>query len=164
MVHIKTEEQVQLMQEAALLVSKTLTQVATQLKPGMTTLDIDQFCMQYVKDHHATGRSSVSDEHSWGHHQLRVDPRAQVLVQKRPQLCVLVLQALNVRQAGRPLLRGADGTAGQSESQKGRRHADHFMTFDFQSAVPSPPLLHATDRGTSRAASPVPPRPLTPCH
>ena len=54
MIITKTEEQVKLMQEAALLVSKTLTQVATQLKPGMTTLDIDQFCMQYVKDHHAT--------------------------------------------------------------------------------------------------------------
>jgi methionyl aminopeptidase len=41
------------MQEAALLVSKTLTQVATILKPGMSTLDVDQFCMQFVKDHNA---------------------------------------------------------------------------------------------------------------
>ena len=49
MVYTKTEEQVNLMKEAALLVSKTLSQVATQLKPGMTTLDIDQFCMQFVK-------------------------------------------------------------------------------------------------------------------
>jgi methionyl aminopeptidase len=48
MVHIKTEDQVKLMQEAALLVSKTLTQVATILKPGMSTLDVDQFCMQFV--------------------------------------------------------------------------------------------------------------------
>jgi len=54
MVYTKTEEQVALMKEAALLVSKTLSQVATQLKPGMTTLDIDQFCMQFVKDHNAT--------------------------------------------------------------------------------------------------------------
>jgi methionyl aminopeptidase len=54
MVHIKTEDQVKLMQEAALLVSKTLTQVATILKPGMSTLDVDQFCMQFVKDHNAT--------------------------------------------------------------------------------------------------------------
>ena len=49
MIHIKTEEQVGLMKEAALLVSKTLTEVAKILKPGMTTLDIDQFCMNYVK-------------------------------------------------------------------------------------------------------------------
>ena len=53
MIHIKTEEQIGLMREAALLVSKTLTEVATILKPGMTTLDIDQFCMNYVKDHKA---------------------------------------------------------------------------------------------------------------
>ena len=53
MVYTKTEEQIALMKEAALLVSKTLSEVATQLKPGMTTLDIDQFCMQFVKDHNA---------------------------------------------------------------------------------------------------------------
>ena len=54
MVYTKTEEQVGYMREAALLVSKTLSQVAAQLKPGMSTLDIDQFCFQFVKDHNAT--------------------------------------------------------------------------------------------------------------
>ena len=54
MIHIKTEEQIGLMREAALLVSKTLAEVAKIIKPGMTTLDIDQFCMNYVKDHKAT--------------------------------------------------------------------------------------------------------------
>ena len=66
MVYTKTEEQVALMKEAALLVSKTLSQVATQLKPGMTTLDIDQFCMQYVKDHKAT--LSFHNYHGYPHH------------------------------------------------------------------------------------------------
>jgi methionyl aminopeptidase len=66
MVYTKTEEQVKLMQEAALLVSKTLTQVATMLKPGMTTMDIDQFCMQYVKDHQAT--LSFYNYHGYPHH------------------------------------------------------------------------------------------------
>jgi methionyl aminopeptidase len=65
MVYTKTEEQVNLMKEAALLVSKTLTQVATQLKPGMTTLDIDQFCMQFVKDHKAT--LSFHNYHGYPH-------------------------------------------------------------------------------------------------
>lgn len=54
MIYTKTEEQVGLMKEAALLVSKTLTEVAKVIKPGMTTLDIDQFCMEFVKDHKAT--------------------------------------------------------------------------------------------------------------
>ena len=66
MVHIKTEDQVKLMQEAALLVSKTLTQVATILKPGMSTLDVDQFCMQVVKDHNAT--LSFYNYHGYPHH------------------------------------------------------------------------------------------------
>jgi len=66
MVYTKTEEQVALMKEAALLVSKTLSQVATQLKPGMTTLDIDQFCMQFVKDHKAT--LSFHNYHGYPHH------------------------------------------------------------------------------------------------
>ena len=66
MIHIKTEEQIGLMREAALLVSKTLTEVATILKPGMTTLDIDQFCMNYVKDHKAT--LSFYNYHGYPHH------------------------------------------------------------------------------------------------
>ena len=66
MIHIKTEEQIGLMREAALLVSKTLTEVAKIIKPGMTTLDIDQFCMNYVKDHKAT--LSFYNYHGYPHH------------------------------------------------------------------------------------------------
>jgi methionyl aminopeptidase len=66
MIHIKTEEQIGLMREAALLVSKTLTEVAKIIKPGMTTLDIDQFCMNYVKDHKAT--LSFFNYHGYPHH------------------------------------------------------------------------------------------------
>jgi methionyl aminopeptidase len=53
MIYIKTEEEVGKMQVAARLVSQTLTEVASMIKPGMTTLDIDQFCMKFVKDHNA---------------------------------------------------------------------------------------------------------------
>jgi methionyl aminopeptidase len=49
----KTEAEVALMKEAALLVSKTLTEVAKVLKPGMTTLQIDSLCATFVKDHKA---------------------------------------------------------------------------------------------------------------
>ena len=54
MVYTKSEEQVGLMKEAALLVSQTLTEVAKMIKPGMTTLDIDQYCMEFVKDNKAS--------------------------------------------------------------------------------------------------------------
>jgi methionyl aminopeptidase len=64
--YTKTEEQVGLMKEAALLVSKTLTQVASVLKPGMTTLDIDQLCMQFAKDHQA--KLSFHNYHGYPHH------------------------------------------------------------------------------------------------
>jgi methionyl aminopeptidase len=49
----KTEAEVALMQQAALLVSKTLTEVAKMLKPGVTTLQIDKLCGDFVKDHKA---------------------------------------------------------------------------------------------------------------
>jgi methionyl aminopeptidase len=66
MIYTKTEEQVGLMKEAAMLVSKTLAEVAKIIKPGMTTLDIDQFCMTYVKDHNAT--LSFYNYHGYPHH------------------------------------------------------------------------------------------------
>ncbi len=49
----KTDAEIVLMKEAALLVSKTLTEVAKILKPGITTMDIDKLCATFVKDHKA---------------------------------------------------------------------------------------------------------------
>jgi methionyl aminopeptidase len=53
MIFYKTETEVGLMKESAMLVSKTLTEVAKVLKPGMTTLDIDRLCANFVRDHKA---------------------------------------------------------------------------------------------------------------
>ncbi len=53
MIIYKTEAEVASMKEAATLVSKTLTEVAKVLKPGMTTLDIDKICADFVRDHKA---------------------------------------------------------------------------------------------------------------
>jgi methionyl aminopeptidase len=39
---VKTDEQVEQMRQSALLVSKTLSEVAKMLKPGLDTLTIDQ--------------------------------------------------------------------------------------------------------------------------
>lgn len=41
------------MRESALLVSSTLTEVARFLKPGITTLEVDGLCEQYIRDHNA---------------------------------------------------------------------------------------------------------------
>lgn len=53
MIIYKTDAEVSLMKEAALLVSKTLTEVAKILKPGITTLQINKLCDEFVRDHHA---------------------------------------------------------------------------------------------------------------
>ena len=42
MVHIKTNAEIELIRESSLLVSATLSQVAAFLKPGITTLAVDQ--------------------------------------------------------------------------------------------------------------------------
>ena len=49
----KTDAEVALMKEAAVLVSKTLSEVAKMLKPGVTTLQIDKLCNEFVRDHKA---------------------------------------------------------------------------------------------------------------
>jgi methionyl aminopeptidase len=49
----KTEAEIALMKESATLVSKTLTEVAKMLKPGVTTLGIDRLCGTFVRDHKA---------------------------------------------------------------------------------------------------------------
>jgi methionyl aminopeptidase len=49
----KTDAEVAQMKLAALLVSQTLTEVAKMLKPGVTTMQIDKLCGDFVKDHKA---------------------------------------------------------------------------------------------------------------
>lgn len=49
----KTDAEIELMKSAALLVSKTLSEVAKVLKSGMTTLDIDKICGEFIKDNKA---------------------------------------------------------------------------------------------------------------
>ncbi len=50
MIYYKTEAEIELMRQSALLVSRTLTEVAKLLKPGITTLSIDQFIGGYLRD------------------------------------------------------------------------------------------------------------------
>ena len=38
----KTQEEIELMRESALIVSKTLGMIATEIKPGVTTLELDK--------------------------------------------------------------------------------------------------------------------------
>lgn len=49
----KTSEEIELMRESALLVSKTLGMIAGEIKPGITTLQLDKMAEQFIRDHQA---------------------------------------------------------------------------------------------------------------
>lgn len=53
MIYYKTKEEIELMRQSALLVSSTLAEVGAWLKPGITTLQLDQFIENYMLDHGA---------------------------------------------------------------------------------------------------------------
>ena len=54
MITIKTREEIELMRESALIVSKTLGMLAQEVKPGVTTLDLDKMAETFIRDHGAT--------------------------------------------------------------------------------------------------------------
>lgn len=53
MIHYKTAAEIEFMRESALLVSRTLTEVAKILKPGVTTLDLDKVIGTFIRDNGA---------------------------------------------------------------------------------------------------------------
>ena len=52
-VHIKTDEEVELLRESSLLVGKTLAAVASRIRPGATTLELDAVAEEFIRDHSA---------------------------------------------------------------------------------------------------------------
>jgi methionyl aminopeptidase len=48
MIYYKTQAEVELMRESSLLVSATLAEVARILKPGMTTLEVDEIAEKFI--------------------------------------------------------------------------------------------------------------------
>jgi methionyl aminopeptidase len=54
MVYYKTKEDIELMRISSLLVSTTLAEMAKIIKPGISTLELDQFAEKYIKDNGAT--------------------------------------------------------------------------------------------------------------
>lgn len=49
MILYKTKAEIELIRESSLLVSKTLAEVATIIRPGITTLYLDQFAEKFIK-------------------------------------------------------------------------------------------------------------------
>jgi methionyl aminopeptidase len=50
MVHIRTEDEISIIRENALMVTATLTEVAKMLRPGITTKSIDVMAEQFIRD------------------------------------------------------------------------------------------------------------------
>lgn len=50
---LKSREEIELMRESALIVSKTLGMLAAEIKPGITTLQLDALAESFIRDHHA---------------------------------------------------------------------------------------------------------------
>jgi methionyl aminopeptidase len=50
---IKTNEEIEMMRQSALLVSKTLCEISKELKAGITTISIDKKIGQFIQDHKA---------------------------------------------------------------------------------------------------------------
>lgn len=53
MVKTKTPEEIELMRESALIVSKTLGMLAGEIKPGITSLYLDKLAEEFIRDHGA---------------------------------------------------------------------------------------------------------------
>ncbi len=50
MIKIKNREEIELMRESALIVSKTLGILAAEVKPGVTTLHLDKLAEEFIRD------------------------------------------------------------------------------------------------------------------
>ncbi|MCK6690752.1 MAG: hypothetical protein L6Q97_01480, partial [Thermoanaerobaculia bacterium] len=60
-VFYKTDEEIELMREANLVVSKTLAHVASILRPGISGLEIDSIAEEFIRDHR--GRPAFKGYH-----------------------------------------------------------------------------------------------------
>jgi methionyl aminopeptidase len=50
MLYYKTQEEIELIRESSLLISKTLALLAKEIKPGVTTLALDKIAEEYIRD------------------------------------------------------------------------------------------------------------------
>lgn len=52
-IFLKTEDEIELMRNANLLVGKTLAEVGKHIKPGITTMQLDKIAEEFIRDNGA---------------------------------------------------------------------------------------------------------------
>jgi methionyl aminopeptidase len=53
MIYYKTNEEIELIRESSLLVSKTLAEVAGHIRPGVSTMELDRVAEEFIRDNNA---------------------------------------------------------------------------------------------------------------
>lgn len=53
MIYLKTDEEIELLRQSNLLVGRTLAEIAKAIRPGVTTLQLDQLAEEFIRDHGA---------------------------------------------------------------------------------------------------------------
>ena len=53
MIHLKTDEEIELLRENNILVSKTLAEVGRHIRPGISTLELDRIAEEFIRAHGA---------------------------------------------------------------------------------------------------------------
>ena len=53
MIHFRTDSEIELLRQAALLVSKTLGEVGKHIRPGVRTIELDRIAEEFIRDHGA---------------------------------------------------------------------------------------------------------------
>ncbi len=52
MVHLKTDEEIQIIKESAQILGKAHAEVARKINPGVKTKDLDRIAEEFIRDHH----------------------------------------------------------------------------------------------------------------
>ena len=52
-IYLKTDEEIDLIRESSLLVSKTLGELSKHIRPGVSTLELDTIAETFIRDHGA---------------------------------------------------------------------------------------------------------------
>src|ERR1700755_1957613 len=51
MIYLKNREEIELMRESALMVSRTLGLIASKIVPGVIPMDLDRLAEEFIRDH-----------------------------------------------------------------------------------------------------------------